>query len=52
MSYLSEGSGVDGDDGSLDECFGSDQFVVGGVVDDVDDADFARDGLGCPGEIA
>ena len=46
--YLTEWGGIDGDDGTLDEGLGTDQFVVGGVVDDVDDADLAGGGLGSP----
>ena len=48
--YLSEWSAIDGDDGALDEGLGSDQLVVRGVVDNVDDSALSGDGLGSPGE--
>ena len=47
-----EGGGVDGDDGVLDEGLGTDQFVGGGVVDDVEDTGGLGDGFGAPGEGA
>ena len=40
---LSEGSGVDLDDAVLDEGLGSDELVVGGIVDDVDYSGFTGD---------
>lgn len=47
----SEWSGINGDDGVLDESLGSDQLVVGGIVKHVHNSGFAGDGLGSPGEI-
>jgi len=47
-----EGGGIDLADGTLDESLGTDQFVVGGVVDDVEDTALAGDVLGTPGEVA
>lgn len=47
---LAEGGGIDLDDGVLDEGLGTDEFVVGGVVDDVNDTGFAGDGLAAPAE--
>lgn len=47
---LTEGGGIDLDDGALDEGLGTDEFVVGGVVDDIDDTGLARDGFAGPGE--
>ena len=49
---LTERRGVDGDDGVLDEGLGSDQLVVAGVVDGVDDTRLASDRLGSPREVA
>ena len=49
---LSEGGGVNHHNGVLNEGLGSDQLVVGGVVDDVDDPGLAGDALGAPGEVA
>lgn len=48
---LSEGSGIDLDDGALGEGVGSDQLVVGGVVSDTDDTGLAGATLGAPGEV-
>ena len=48
---LTERRGVDGDDGVLDEGLGSDQLVVAGVVDGVDDTRLASDRLGSPREV-
>ena len=47
---LTEGSSIDLDDGALDEGLGADKFVVGGIVDDIDDTGLARDGFTGPGE--
>ncbi len=47
---LTEGSGIDLDNGALDKGLGTNEFVVGGVVDDVDDAGFAGNGFGAPAE--
>lgn len=49
---LSEGGGVDLDDGALGQGVGSDQLVVGGVVGDTDDTGLAGAALGAPGEVA
>lgn len=49
---LSEGGGVDLDDGALDEGVCPDELVVGRVVDDPDDAGLAGDVLGAPGVVA
>ena len=49
---LGEGSGVDLDDTVLDEGVGPDKFVIGGIVDDVEDSGFARDSFGGPVEVA
>ena len=49
---LAEWRGVDGDDGVLHEGLGSDQLVVAGVVDGVDDTRLAGDRLGTPREVA
>ena len=47
-----EGSGVDNDDGVLDEGLRTDELVGGGVVDDVEDTGGLGDGFGAPGEVA
>ena len=49
---LSEGGGVDHDNGVLDEGLGPDQLVVASVVDNVDDPGLAGSGLGGPGKVA
>lgn len=49
---LSEGGGIDLDDGALGQGVGSDQLVVGGVVGDTDDTGLAGAALGAPGEVA
>ena len=49
---MSEGRGVDLDNAVFDECFGTDEFVVGGVVDDIEDFGFFGDALASPGEVA
>ena len=48
---LTERRSVDGDDGVLDEGLGSDQLVVAGVVDGVDDTSLASDRLRSPREV-
>ena len=48
---LSEGSGIDLNDGGLGEGVGSDELVVGGVVHDDDDSDLASNTFGGPGEV-
>lgn len=49
---LREWGGVDLHDAVLDEGVSSDQLVVGGVVDDVQDAGLAGGALGGPVEVA
>ena len=49
---LSEWGRIDGNDGTLDQGLGTDQFVVRGVVDNIDDTDFSCNGFGSPGEVA
>ena len=49
---LGEGGCVNLHDAVSHEGVGSDQLVVGGVVDDVKDSGLARDGFGCPVEVA
>jgi len=48
---LSERSTIDLDDGALDQSVGSDQFVVGGVVDDLEDLSLSGDLFRRPGEV-
>jgi len=48
---LSEGSGIDLDDGALDQSVGSDQFVVRGVVDDLKNLSLSGDLFRTPGEV-
>ena len=47
-----EGVGIDLDDGVFDEGFGSDEFVVGRVVDDVNDLALSGDLLRDPDEVS
>jgi hypothetical protein len=49
---LSEGGGIDLDDGGAGEGVGADELVVGGVVDDTDDTGLLGDALRAPGEVA
>ena len=49
---LGEGGCVNLDDAVPHQGVGSHQLVVGGVVDDVEDSGLARDGFGCPVEVA
>lgn len=49
---LTEGGGIDLDDGALDEGVGSDKLVVGRVVDDTKDTGLGGDVLRTPGEVA
>lgn len=49
---LTEGGGIDLDDGGLGQGVGADQLVVGRVEGDGDDADLAGNALGTPGEVA
>lgn len=48
---LSEGGGVDLDNGGLGQGVGSDELVVGRVVGDGDDTGLAGAALGSPGEV-
>ena len=48
---LSEGSGIDLDDSGAGQGVGTDELVVGGVVDDTDDTGLLGDALGTPGEV-
>lgn len=49
---LSEGSGIDLDDGAAGQGVGTDELVVGRVVGDGDDTGLAGAALGSPGEVA
>ena len=49
---LTERSCIHLDNAALDERFGADEFVVGGVVDNVDNAALATDGLRTPRDVA
>lgn len=49
---LTEGGGVDLDDGGAGQGVSADQLVVGGVVGDGDDTGLAGAALGGPGEVA
>ena len=49
---LPEGSGIDLDDSGAGQGVGTDELVVGGVVDDTDDTGLLGDTLGAPGEVA
>lgn len=49
---LTEGGGIDLDDGRLGQGVGADQFVVGRVVGHDDDTGLARDALRSPREVA
>lgn len=49
---LTEGGGVDLDDGGLGQGVGADELVVGRVVGDGDDTGLAGAALGGPGEVA
>ena len=49
---LSEWGRIDGDDATFDQSLGSDQFVVGGVVDNIDNTNFSCNGFSSPGEVA
>lgn len=45
LVVLFEGSSIDGNDAILHQCLGTDQFIVRGVVNNVEDASLARGGL-------
>ena len=49
---LTEGGGIDLDDGGLGEGVGSDEFVVRGMEGNDDDTDLAGDALRGPGKVA
>jgi len=49
---LSEGSSIDLDDGALDQSVGSDQLVVGSVVNDDEDLSLSGDLFRRPGEVS
>ena len=49
---LTEGRGVDLDDGGFGEGIGADEFVVRGMVGHGDDTHFPGYAFGAPGEIA
>jgi len=46
-----EGVGIDHDDSTLDQGLRTDQFVVGGVVQDIQDTDLAGADLGTPRKV-
>lgn len=48
---LSEWCGIDLNNGSLDQSLGTDQLVVGGVVNNVDQTGLSGDAFRAPGEI-
>ena len=48
---LPEGSGIDLNNGGAGQGVGTDELVVGGVVDDTDDTGLLGDALGTPGEV-
>lgn len=52
LEPLSEGGGVDLDDGGLGEGVGTDELVVGRVVDDTDHTGLLGDALRSPREVA
>ena len=49
---LSEGSSIDNNDGVFDQSLGSNQLIVSGVVDDVNDPGLPGYSLTWPGEVA
>lgn len=52
LEPLSEGGGIDLDDGGLGEGVRADKLVVGGVVDDTNHTDLLGDALRSPREVA
>ena len=48
---LTERSGINLDNSTLDKSVGTDQLVVGGVVNDSQDTSLARDAFGTPREV-
>jgi hypothetical protein len=49
---LSEGIGINGHDAVLHDGLGSDELVVGSVINDIKNSGLSGDGLGTPGEIS
>lgn len=49
---LTEGSGINLDDGRLDKGLGTDKLVVAGIVDNIDDTGLAANSFASPGEVA
>jgi hypothetical protein len=49
---LSEGRGIDEDDGAFDESLGTDKFVVGSIVDNIEHTSLAGAGFGGPRKVA
>lgn len=49
---LAKWSGIDLNNGGFGESVGADEFVIGRMVGDNDDADFASNSLRTPGKIA
>lgn len=49
---LSEWSGINGDNAVLDDGLGSDELIVGSVINDIKNSGLSGDGLGTPGEIS
>jgi hypothetical protein len=47
-----EGMGVYENNSTLDQSLGTDQFVVGGIVGNIQDTDLSRADLGTPGEVS
>jgi hypothetical protein len=52
LEPLPEGSGVDLDNGGLGQGVGADKLVVGGMVDDSNNAGLLGDALGTPRVVA
>jgi hypothetical protein len=44
--------GIDQDNGALDQCLGSHQLVVGGVVRDIEDTDLSGTDFCSPGKVS
>lgn len=47
---LTEGSSIDLDNGTLDEGLGTDKFIVGSIVNDINDTSLTRNGFTTPTE--
>mmetsp|Transcript_82308 Transcript_82308/g.114260 ORF Transcript_82308/g.114260 Transcript_82308/m.114260 type:complete len:214 (+) Transcript_82308:55-696(+) len=47
-----EGMSINKDNGSLDQGLGTDQFVVGGIVGDIEDSNLASTNFGPPRKVA